>query len=123
MARTVSASGGGGVHHVALDCSNIFDAVTRLRANGVPFVPVSPNYYDDIIARLDIDGALVERMKSLGILYDRNANGEYFHAYSTSFADRFFFEFVQRAGIYEGYGALNAPARMASQTQAMTEEG
>lgn len=122
-ARTVSASGGGGVHHVALDCSNIFDAVTRLRANGVPFVPVSPNYYDDIIARLDIDSALVARMKSLGILYDRNANGEYFHAYSTSFADRFFFEFVQRAGIYEGYGALNAPARMASQTQAMTEEG
>ena len=59
----MSASGGGGVHHIALDCSNIFDAVTKLRVNGVPFVPVSPNYYDDIIARLDIDSAL----KGLGL--------------------------------------------------------
>ena len=122
-ARTVSASGGGGVHHIALDCSDIFSAVTKLRANGLPFVPVSPNYYDDIIARLDIDHGLVERMKSLGILYDRNVNGEYFHAYSTSFAGRFFFEIVQRAGVYEGYGAQNAPARMASQAQAMAEGG
>ena len=121
-ARTVSASGGGGVHHIALDCPDIFDAVARLRANGVPFVPISPNYYDDIIARLDIDTALVERMRSLGILYDRNANGEYFHVYSETFADRFFFEIVQRVGGYEGFGALNAPARMASQAQAVAEE-
>jgi 4-hydroxyphenylpyruvate dioxygenase len=122
-AQTVSASGGGGVHHIAVDCVDIFDTVARLRANGVPFVPVSPNYYDDVTARLDIDAGLVERMRSLGILYERNANGEYFHAYSTSFADRFFFEIVQRVGVYEGYGAGNAPARMASQTQAMAVEG
>jgi 4-hydroxyphenylpyruvate dioxygenase len=121
-ARTVSASGGGGVHHIALDCSDIFDAVARLRANGVPFVPISPNYYDDIIARLDIDTALVERMRGLGVLYDRNANGEFFHIYSETFADRFFFEIVQRVGGYEGFGALNAPARMASQAQALAEE-
>ena len=41
--------------------------------------------------------------------------------YSESFADRFFFEIVQRIGRYEGYGALNAPARMASQAQATAE--
>ena len=35
----------------------------------------------------------------------------------SSFADRFFFEIVQRRG-YDAYGALNAPARMASQAQA-----
>lgn len=34
-----------------------------------------------------------------------------------SFADRSFFEIVQRVGQYDGYGALNAPARMASQGQ------
>jgi 4-hydroxyphenylpyruvate dioxygenase len=117
-ARTVSASGGGGVHHIALDCSDIFESVAKLRANGVPFVPISPNYYDDLIARLDIDAGLVERMRNLGVLYDRNAGGEYYHIYATTFADRFFFEIVQRAGGYEGYGALNAPARMASQAQA-----
>ena len=56
-------------------------------------------------------------MREHGILYERTAAGEYFHAYSESFADRFFFEIVQRGGDYDGYGALNAPARMASQVQ------
>ncbi len=59
----------------------------------------------------------VERMRRLGILYDRDSAGEYFHIYSESFADRFFFEIVQRSG-YDAYGALNAPARMAAQEQA-----
>ena len=43
--------------------------------------------------------------------------GEYLHAYTESFADRFFFEIVQRVGGYDAYGALNAPARMAAQAQ------
>jgi len=117
-ARAISAGGGGGVHHIALSCSDILASVAELRASAVEFVPISPNYYDDLIARLDIDPALVERMRKLGILYDRSASGgEYFHAYSRSFADRFFFEIVQRAGRYDAYGALNAPARMASQVQ------
>ena len=64
----------------------------------------------------------LERMRGLGVLYDRNANGEFFHIYSETFADRFFFEIVQRVGGYEGFGALNAPARMASQAQALAEE-
>jgi 4-hydroxyphenylpyruvate dioxygenase len=64
----------------------------------------------------------VERVRSLGILYDRSATGEYFHIYTTTFAERFFFEIVQRGGRYDGYGALNAPARMASQAQARASE-
>jgi 4-hydroxyphenylpyruvate dioxygenase len=116
-ARTVSAIGGGSVHHIALGCSDIFDAVTRMRASGVEFVPISPNYYDDLLARLDIDAGLVDRLRRLDILYDRSPGGEYFHIYTASFADRFFFEIVQRVGGYDAYGALNAPARMASQAQ------
>jgi 4-hydroxyphenylpyruvate dioxygenase len=57
-------------------------------------------------------------MRKVGILYDRNPAGEYLHVYATPFADRFFFEIVQRVADYDGYGALNAPARMASQAQA-----
>jgi len=88
----------------------------------VRFVPISPNYYDDIVARLDIDPGLVARMRKLGILYDRTAGGgEFMHVYGQSFADRFFFEVIQRSGDYEGYGALNAPARMASQAQSQAE--
>lgn len=120
-ARTVSASRGGGVHHIALGCADIFATVARLRANGVEFVPISPNYYDDLLARLEIDAGLVARMRELGVLYDRAAGGEYFHAYTASFAERFFFEIVQRGGVYDGYGASNAPARMASQAQAADE--
>jgi len=121
-ARTVSASGGGGVHHIALSSSDIFASVTALRRNQVEFVPISPNYYDDLVARLDIDRARVERMRSLGILYDRSSEGEYLHVYGRSFADRFFFEIIQRVGNYDAYGALNAPARMASQAQHVAVE-
>jgi 4-hydroxyphenylpyruvate dioxygenase len=119
-ARTISATGGGGVHHIALSSSDIFASIAKLRASGVEFVPISPNYYDDLIARLDIDREVVERMRAFGILYDRSPLGEYFHAYGRSFADRFFFEIVQRVGSYDAYGASNAPARMASQVQETT---
>ena len=116
-ARTVSASGGSGVHHIAFSCADIFETVTRLRESGVPFVPISPNYYDDLATRFDIDAARIERMRSLGVLFDQAAGGDYFHLYTESFADRFFFEIVQRVNAYDAYGALNAPARMASQAQ------
>ena len=56
-------------------------------------------------------------MRKLNILYEGSAEGEYFHAYSQPFAGRFFFEIVQRNGRYDGYGVLNAPARIASQAQ------
>ena len=49
--------------------------------------------------------------------FERTADGEYLHAYSESFAGRFFFEVVQRVGDYDGYGAVNAPARLAAQVQ------
>jgi 4-hydroxyphenylpyruvate dioxygenase len=117
-ARTVAALGGKpAVHHIAFACSDIFATVEALRAGGAAFVAISGNYYDDLLARFALDPALVERMRRLGILYDRDGAGEYFHVYSESFAERFFFEIVQRSH-YDAYGALNAPARMASQEQA-----
>ena len=119
-ARQVSASGrsGGRVHHIALRCADIFDSVAQLRANGVRFVPISANYYDDLLARLALDEELVRRMQSLDILFDPSPQGgRYLHAYSEPFADGFFFfEVVQRED-YDGYGAVNAPARLSSQAQ------
>ncbi len=117
-ARTIDTLGGRSVHHIGVGCSDIIATVSRLRAAGAAFVPISSNYYDDLLARLDLDPALVARMRDLGIVYDRSPDGEYLHVYGATFADRFFFEIVQRAGAYDGYGALNAPARMASQAQA-----
>jgi 4-hydroxyphenylpyruvate dioxygenase len=117
-ARTIEELGGRSVHHIGIGCRDIVETVSRLARAGAEFVPISPNYYDDLVARVDLDPRLVERMRELGIVYDRSAAGEYFHVYGKSFADRFFFEIVQRVGAYDGYGALNAPARMASQAQA-----
>ena len=115
-ARTVSAAGGLSVHHIALSSPNIIDSLTALRARGATFVPISGNYYDDLLARLDVEKSRVDRMRDLDILYDA-ANGEYLHTYSNPFADRFFFEIIERSGDYDAYGAMNAPARMASQEQ------
>ena len=117
IARTLSASGGAGVHHIAFGCSDIYATVARLRASGAPFVPISANYYDDLVTRFDIEPAKVERMRELGLLFDRTPQGDYLHIYTEAYADRFFFEIVQRVGGYDAYGALNASARLASQAQ------
>ena len=116
-ARTVSVSGTGGVHHIALRCADIFESVAHLRTAGVRFVPISDNYYDDLPTRLDLDAALVARMREAGILFDRSTAGDYLHIYTESFGTGPFFEIVQRIGAYDAYGAANAPARMASQAQ------
>jgi 4-hydroxyphenylpyruvate dioxygenase len=116
-AQTVASAGGASVHHIALSTDDIFSTVAAMRGTGVPFVPISANYYDDLLTRYDLDNKLVDRMRELGILFDRSPGGDYFHIYTESFADRFFFEIVARTGAYDAYGALNAPARMASQAQ------
>jgi len=83
-ARQVSAAGrsGGGVHHIAFRCDDIFESMARLRERGARFVRISANYYDDLLARLALDETLVRRMQALDILYDASAEGRYFHAYS-----------------------------------------
>lgn len=116
-ARTISQLAGASVHHIAFSCADIFATVKRLRASGVSFVPISPNYYRDVPTRFELADSLVAQMQELGILYDRTGDGEYFHIYTNVFAERFFFEIVQRVSGYDGYGATNAPARMMSQAR------
>ncbi|MNT02934.1 hypothetical protein D3C72_1374490 [compost metagenome] len=60
---------------------------------------------------------LLARMREAGVLFDRSAAGDYLHIYTESFDGGLFFEVAQRVGGYDAYGALNAPARMASQAQ------
>ncbi|MEN2472163.1 TIM barrel protein [Burkholderia sp. GS2Y] len=115
IARTVRVGGSAAVHHIALNCNDIFETVEQLRRNGLRFVPVSDNYYDDLQARIDVDVDLLARMRRLGLLLDRSPAGDFFHVYTESFEDGLFFEIVQRAHGYDAYGATNAPARMAAQ--------
>ena len=56
-------------------------------------------------------------LRAHNILYDRDDAGEFLHAYTDPFDDRFFFEIVQRIGDYQQYGAANASVRMAAQAK------
>jgi 4-hydroxyphenylpyruvate dioxygenase len=113
-ARTMSQLAGASVHHISFTCDDIFATVRRMRDNGVGFIPISPNYYLDLPTRFPLDDGFVARLQELGILYDRTEDGEYFHVFTKVFAERFFFEIVQRTERYDGYGTPNAPARMMS---------
>jgi 4-hydroxyphenylpyruvate dioxygenase len=114
--RFVANYFGAGVQHIAFACDDIFTTATRLEKGGLEILKMSANYYDDLAARFDIDEALMADMKRHNILYDRDAQGEYFQIYTRAFKKLFFFEIVQRRA-YQGYGAPNAAARLAAQSR------
>lgn len=107
---------GAGVQHIAFSTTDVFAVAEASQAAGLPRLAIPRNYYDDLEARWDLDPALIERMAALDILYDRDGEAEYFQFYSRAFARRVFFEIVERRG-YEGYGAVNAPIRLAAQAR------
>jgi 4-hydroxyphenylpyruvate dioxygenase len=119
VARSLSTFSGAGVNQVAFATDDIFEAVAGIQRRGLKLLSIPENYYDDLVARLDLSEAFVDRLRDHNVLYDRDAKGgEFFHAYSAMFHDRFFFEIVQRTGGYDQYGAVNAPVRMAAQARA-----
>ena len=117
-AQSLHTYRGTGLNHVAFDTDNIFAAVEQLRARDVQLLRIPSNYYDDLEARYDFADGIVNQMKDAHILYDRDAQGgEFFHVYTEQMDGRFFLEVVQRKGGYDGYGAVNAPVRLAAQAQ------
>ena len=114
--RFVTEFFGSGVQHIAFSTDDIHATVARLRANGVDLLPIPENYYDDLEARWDLPAAELDRLRAGNILYDRDGGTEYFQIYTPSFEEKFFFEIVERRG-YTGFGATNAPIRLAAQTR------
>ncbi|PZF85633.1 bifunctional sugar phosphate isomerase/epimerase/4-hydroxyphenylpyruvate dioxygenase family protein [Jiangella anatolica] len=102
--------------HVAFASSDVMLAARAARARGLRWLPIPGNYYDDLAARFDLPASLVEEMRELGVLYDRDENGDFLHFY-TETAGSVFFEVTQRRGGYDGYGAPNAAVRLAAQHQ------
>ena len=100
--------------HVAFSTDRIFDLARQARDRGLEFLPVPDNYYDDLTARFGLDSEAVTRLRELGLLYDREAGAEFVHFYTATVGE-VFFEVVQRSGDYDGYGAANAPVRLAAQ--------
>ncbi|MFD6296263.1 TIM barrel protein [Streptomyces sp. NPDC060235] len=105
---------GARVQHIALATDDVAEAARRFRAAGGRLLPVPGNYHDDLAARHDLDAQELAVLRDLGILYDRDAHGEFRHCYTETIG-RVFFELVQRDGGYRGYGARNAPVRLAAQ--------
>lgn len=100
--------------HIAFGTTDIFGAAKAMRANGAPLLSIPDNYFEDLDARLALDPELLATMRELGVLYDRDEHGEFFHLYTELTGSRVFFEVVQRIGGYAGHGAVNAPVRMAA---------
>jgi len=113
---------GASVQHIALATADIFDTAAKLAGRGFAPLPISPNYYDDLAARFDFPPGLLEKMKAAHVLYDRDEKGEFFQLYSGSFAGGLFFEILQR-GRYTGFGAPNAPFRIAAQKRRLRPKG
>jgi len=118
----VAESFGSSIQHVAFASDDIFATAERLDDFGFRPLTISQNYYDDLEARLSLDAGLARRLREGNILYDRDDNGEFFQLYSQNYGDGFFFEIVERRNGYAGYGASNAPFRIAAQQRSIQAE-
>ncbi|MFJ5303686.1 bifunctional sugar phosphate isomerase/epimerase/4-hydroxyphenylpyruvate dioxygenase family protein [Streptomyces sp. NPDC088350] len=105
---------GAPAQHIALATEDVVAAARGFRDSGGRLLRMPANYYDDLAARFAFAEGELETYQDLGILYDRDAGGEFRHCYTRT-VGRVFFELVQRDGDYRGYGAQNAPVRLAAQ--------
>ncbi len=116
--RFVSAYFGAGVHHIAFAAADAGACAGHWRAAQAPMLAIPANYYDDLAARFGLTDAEMDGLQRCGLLYDRDAMGEFRQAYTIPFHERFFFEVVERGAGYAGFGAANTAVRMAAQARA-----
>ena len=107
VGRFLSHSGSG-IHHVALGTNDIFSTLDKI---GNSFLSVPQNYFDDLSVRYDLSQAELRKLFEANVMYDADADGEFLHACTDTFEDRFFFELVERRKGYAGFGGLDAMVR------------
>ncbi|HXD28434.1 MAG TPA: TIM barrel protein [Arthrobacter sp.] len=100
--------------HVAFTTTDIVTLAGRAQDSGMEFLPIPENYYEDLAVRFGLQAEMLETLRGLQLLYDRDEHGGFLHFY-TGTVGRLFLEVVQRLDGYDGYGAPNAPVRLASQ--------
>ncbi|MFN4099856.1 MAG: bifunctional sugar phosphate isomerase/epimerase/4-hydroxyphenylpyruvate dioxygenase family protein [Pararhodobacter sp.] len=121
--RFIRDSLGASVQHIACATADIFATSDALAARGFRRLEMSGNYYADLTARFALPEPLLDRLRAGSILYDEDDRGSFFQLYSQPWPDGTFFEIVQRVSGYAGYGAANAPFRIAAQRRASRDEG
>ncbi len=103
--------------HIAVRCDDVVLVARAARDRGLEFLRIPENYYDDLAARFDLAPAFLDGLRDLDLFYDRTGDGEFIHFYTPTIGG-VFLEVVQRLGGYDGYGAVNAPIRLAAQRSA-----
>ena len=102
---------GPGVQHIAMLSDNIIGSITALRENGVDFLDVPDNYYDDLESRIGKIDEDMDKLKELKILVDRDSDGYLLQLFTKPIEDRptLFIEIIQREGS-KGFGQGNFQA-------------
>ena len=111
----LAESFGASVQHLAFATDDIFTTLSELAKRGFRPLPISPNYYADLAARFDLPPELVDKMQRSNVLYDEEGGQAFFQCYSCDFSGNLFIELLQRGSGYRGFGAGNAPFRIAAQ--------
>jgi 4-hydroxyphenylpyruvate dioxygenase len=114
----ISNAFGSGIQHIAFASTDIFATAEAVRSLGLEPLTVGANYYSDLEARFGLASDFVDRLRRFNILYDRDEGGEFFQFYGPTYGQGMFFEILERRGAYAGYGAPNAPFRIAAQKRA-----
>ena len=102
---------GSGIHHIALGTDDIWSTVAKIGYNS--FLSLPQNYFDDLGIRYDLSQADLRRLRESNVMYNADADGEFLHACTDTFDDRFFFEYVERRRGYSGFGESDAMVRTA----------
>ena len=119
----LAGSFGASVQHIAFASADIFS--TKRALDGLDFssLPMAPNYYADLATRFDLSADYLAALEEDNILYDQDENGAFLQIYAKLDASGMFFEIVERKNNYQGYGAANAPFRIAAQKRLMRAKG
>ncbi|MGE3194673.1 MAG: bifunctional sugar phosphate isomerase/epimerase/4-hydroxyphenylpyruvate dioxygenase family protein [Microbacteriaceae bacterium] len=100
-------------NHIALSTDDILATTGTLLERGLELLRMPDNYYDDLAARFGLEPARVDELRAHRVLYDRDADGGFLHAYTPPIG-QVYFELVERQPGYDGYGAPNASVRLAA---------
>ncbi|XP_004076648.1 4-hydroxyphenylpyruvate dioxygenase [Oryzias latipes] len=108
----VDYNGGPGVQHIALNTSNIIQAIVNLRERGMEFLSAPESYYESLRKKLKAANFKVDedldRLQELKILVDFDDKGYLLQIFTKPVQDRptLFLEVIQRKNHF-GFGAGN----------------
>jgi 4-hydroxyphenylpyruvate dioxygenase len=102
---------------VAFASEDALAASRHMRDRGVPLLAIPDNYYEDLAARTELSGDMLEVLRDLGVLYDAEPAGELLHFFTETIGNHLFFQVIERRRAYDGYGVANSAVPLAAQVQ------